>query len=84
MADEPDVVADEPAAEDLIVGEPRWPMASAVIAAIILTVLMPDALRLGPTWLLPVIVVCCSSLRSPVIRGGSIGARPRSGRSQSG
>ena len=46
----------EPAAEDLIVGEPRWPMASAVIAAIVLTILMPDDLRLGPTWLLPVIV----------------------------
>ena len=36
-------------------GEPRWPMASAVGAAIILTVLMPDELRLGPPWLLPLI-----------------------------
>jgi hypothetical protein len=31
-------------------------MASAVIAAIVLTVLMPDDLRFGPNWLLPVIV----------------------------
>src|SRR5262245_55144335 len=30
-------------------------MASAVIAAIVLTVLMPDDVRLGPNWLLPVI-----------------------------
>ena len=46
----------EPAAEDLVVGEPRWHMASAVIAAVVLTLLMPDDLRLGPSWLLPVIV----------------------------
>ena len=49
-------MASEPAAEDLVVGEPRWPMATAVIAAIVLTLLMPDDLRLGPNWLLPVIV----------------------------
>ena len=46
----------EPATEDLVVGEPRWHMASAIIAAIVLTILMPDDLRLGPAWLLPVIV----------------------------
>ena len=40
----------------LVVGEPRWHMASAVIAAVVLTLLMPDDLRLGPSWLLPVIV----------------------------
>jgi hypothetical protein len=49
-------VAGESAAEDLVVGEPRWHMASAVVAAIVLTILMPDDLRLGPNWLLPVIV----------------------------
>jgi hypothetical protein len=48
-------VAGEPRAEDLIVGEPRWHMASAVVAAIVLTVLMPDDVRLGPSWLLPLI-----------------------------
>ena len=31
-------------------------MASAVLAAVVLTILMPDDLRLGPNWLLPVIV----------------------------
>jgi hypothetical protein len=30
-------------------------MASAVVAAIILTILMPDDVRLGPNWLLPLI-----------------------------
>ena len=49
-------MASDSAAEDLVVGEPRWPMASAILAAIVLTVLMPDDLRLGPNWLLPVIV----------------------------
>ena len=49
-------MAGESAAEDLVVGEPRWHMASAVVAAIVLTILMPDDLRLGPNWLLPVIV----------------------------
>jgi hypothetical protein len=58
-------VAHEPAAEDLVVGEPRWPMASAVIAAVVLTVLMPDDLRLGPNWLLPVIV--CALLVALII-----------------
>ena len=46
----------QPATEDLVVGEPRWHMASAIIAAIVLTILMPDNLRLGPAWLLPGIV----------------------------
>jgi hypothetical protein len=49
-------VTGDPGAEDLVVGEPRWHMASAVVAAIVLTILMPDDLRLGPNWLLPVIV----------------------------
>jgi hypothetical protein len=49
-------VASDSAAEDLVVGEPRWPMASAILAAIVLTVLIPDDLRLGPNWLLPAIV----------------------------
>jgi hypothetical protein len=48
-------VAGEPGAEDLVVGEPRWHMASAVVAAIVLTILMPDDDRLGPNWLLPLI-----------------------------
>ena len=50
------MVAGEPGAEDLVVGEPRWHSASAVVAAIVLAILTPDDLRLGPNWLLPVIV----------------------------
>ena len=49
------MVGGEAGAEDTVVGEPRWPMASAVVAAIVLIILMPDDLRLGPSWLLPVI-----------------------------
>jgi hypothetical protein len=38
-----------------VVGEPRWPMAGAVLAAMVLTILLPDEVRLGPGWLLPLI-----------------------------
>jgi hypothetical protein len=49
-------VADsEKRAEDDVVGEARWPMAGAVLAAIVLTILLPDTMRLGPQWLLPLI-----------------------------
>ncbi|QDY75554.1 DUF1345 domain-containing protein [Streptomyces qinzhouensis] len=34
--------------------ESRWPMAAAVVASAALTLLLPDALRLGPRWALPV------------------------------
>ncbi|WP_030153876.1 DUF1345 domain-containing protein [Streptomyces sp. NRRL S-244] len=33
--------------------ESRWPMAGAVIASAVLTLLLPDDLRLGPRWALP-------------------------------
>jgi hypothetical protein len=36
-------------------GEARWPMVGAVLAAIVLTILLPDAVRVGPRWLLPVV-----------------------------
>ena len=42
-------------AGDDVVGESRWPMVGAVLAAIVLTILLPDTLRLGPQWLLPLI-----------------------------
>ena len=53
--------ADDPAAvgpsaeagDDVVVGEARWPMAGAVVAAIVLTILLPEAVRPGPQWLLP-------------------------------
>src|SRR5262245_31916789 len=37
------------------VAEARWPSAAAVIAAMVLTVLLPDELRVAPTWLLLVL-----------------------------
>jgi len=42
-------------ADEELVGEARWPMAGAVLAAMVLTVLLPDSIRLGPVWLLPAI-----------------------------
>ena len=57
------------------VGEARWPMAGAVVAAMVLTALLPDAVRAGPSWLLPSSRACCSSLSSQVIREGSAVAR---------
>lgn len=36
-----------------VVGEARWPMVGAVLAAMLLTLLLPEDLRLGPVWLLP-------------------------------
>jgi uncharacterized membrane protein len=44
-----------PGREHLFSGESRWPMAGAVLAVIVLTVLMPKSLRLGPLWALPFI-----------------------------
>jgi hypothetical protein len=40
---------------DDVVGEARWPMAGAVLAAMVLTILLPDEVRLGPQWLLPLV-----------------------------
>jgi hypothetical protein len=45
----------EPAGDNVVIGEPRWPMAGAVVAAMVLTILLPGAIRLGPRWLLPLI-----------------------------
>jgi hypothetical protein len=36
-----------------VTGEQRWPMAGAVLAAMLLTVLLHDELRLGAAWVLP-------------------------------
>ncbi len=38
-----------------VAGEQRWPMVAAVVAAIVLTILLPDDLQPGPSWLLPLI-----------------------------
>jgi hypothetical protein len=37
-----------------VVGESRWPMVGAVLAAALLTILLPDRLTFGPPWLVPV------------------------------
>ena len=36
-------------------GERRWPMAVAVALGIVLTVLLPSSLKLGPSWLIPLV-----------------------------
>jgi hypothetical protein len=41
--------------DDAVMGEARWPMAGAVVAAMVLTILLPDSMRAGPAWLLPLI-----------------------------
>ena len=43
----------EPVRREAGVGEARWPMAGAIVAAIVLTVLLPEDIRLGPQWALP-------------------------------
>ena len=40
---------------DEVLGEARWPMVGAVLAAIVLTILLPDEVRVGPKWLLPLV-----------------------------
>lgn len=67
-----------------VLSEARWPMAGAVLAAMLLTYLLPADLRLGPNWLLPsiegvllVAVVVADPVqitrRSALLRGLSIG-----------
>ena len=41
--------------EARVIGEPRWPMAAAVVVAIVLTIIVPSDQRLLPAWVLPVI-----------------------------
>ncbi|MCX4721761.1 DUF1345 domain-containing protein [Streptomyces virginiae] len=43
----------EPGPRSAVRTESRWPMAAAVIASAVLTLLLPDDLRLGPRWALP-------------------------------
>jgi hypothetical protein len=46
---------EEPVEPGPIVPEARWHMAGAVLAAMLLTLLLPSDLRLGPRWLLPIL-----------------------------
>ena len=48
-------VALEPGGQETVSAEARWPMAGAIVAAIVLTVLLPDDVRLGPQWVLPLV-----------------------------
>ena len=45
----------EPVRREPAAAEARWPMVGAIVAAIVLTVLLPDDIRLGPQWVLPAI-----------------------------
>jgi uncharacterized membrane protein len=45
----------EPARGETSVAEARWPMAGAIVSAMLLTALLPDNVRLGPAWALPLI-----------------------------
>jgi hypothetical protein len=45
----------EPVRGEPASAEARWPMAGAILSAMLLTVLLPDDVRLGPAWALPVI-----------------------------
>ncbi|HEY3214779.1 MAG TPA: hypothetical protein VGL16_16445 [Actinomycetota bacterium] len=73
----------EPEGPDPVVGEARWHMAGAVLAAMLLTLLLPSELRLGPRLLLPILEGALLvaliigdpgriSKRSSVLRGFSI------------
>jgi hypothetical protein len=53
--DPPNAAESERLADADVAGEARWPMAGAVLAAMVLTILLPDDVRLGPKWLLPLI-----------------------------
>jgi uncharacterized membrane protein len=48
-----EVGAGAPGPSESAYGESRWPMAAAVVATMVLTVLLRDDLRLAPQWLLP-------------------------------
>lgn len=43
----------EPGRRSAVHTESRWPMAAAVLASAVLTLLLPDDLRLGPRWAVP-------------------------------
>src|SRR5262245_27683570 len=48
-------MAARPGADEVVVGEARWPMAVAVVATMALTLFMPDSLRIFPRWVVPAI-----------------------------
>jgi hypothetical protein len=46
---------DEPGGSGPVVPEARWHMALAVVAAVVLTILLPTEWRLGPPWAVPAV-----------------------------
>jgi uncharacterized membrane protein len=48
-------VGGDPASRESAYAESRWPMAAAVAAAMVLTLLLPDDFRLAPRWVLPIV-----------------------------
>ena len=55
-------MAGESGTEAVVVGEPRWHSAGAVVAAIVLTILMPDDCGSARTGCSLLSQACCSSL----------------------
>jgi hypothetical protein len=55
--------------EDDVVGEAHWPMAGAVLAAMVLTLLLPDAVQLGPNWVLALIDKIAMAVQSVISLG---------------
>jgi hypothetical protein len=45
----------DPESPESAYAESRWPMAAAVVAAMALTLLLPDDFRLAPRWVLPLL-----------------------------
>jgi hypothetical protein len=45
----------DPESHESAYAESRWPMAAAVVAAMALTLLLPDDFRLAPRWVLPLV-----------------------------
>ena len=45
----------EPVRREPAAAEARWPMVGAIVASMVLTVLLPEDIRLGPRWVLPAI-----------------------------
>jgi hypothetical protein len=41
--------------DEPVIGEPRWPMATAVLAVIALTILLPNSLVVRPRWGVPIV-----------------------------
>ena len=57
-------------------GEARWPMAAAVLAGLVLTMLRPAEVRVTPRPVLPAVEMVLLGVLIPVTRAGSTDGRP--------